>query len=529
MAAPLLSIDSAVAADRRKPLSVTRAAPPENLMRGDAVRVAGTVKPTRAGAPVLLQRSRGRQWVTVKRARVARNQRYAFRFRPSAGRQHYRVLAPGNRHRRTGASRPFALNAQTCNRMPRPRQLNTVWFTNPDLRGTSPITKRLSSLFCAAAPGATVNIAMYYVRAGDRGSDVRPILTALQRMVRFRDLTVRFILEGKLYRRGSPLRSTLKELRAFGTVIRCDWGCRSRKPTPAQGGSHSGIQHHKFITVSDMSWTRRVDPVVVSSSANWSHSQLHNRWQSAVMSYGDQELAREFSVQTNLLRVCAGRGGCAAWSSHLDKLGLAPEEHGVEMFNQVWHDAQEQSAERSGDVGRGSGVIFSPWRGADRLAEALGEYTCGTDGSVRVAHMFITRARTPVLNALDALQSQGCDVRVILTSTTNSTSQQGIQLARERGLNVTCAEGMHDKVILVDAYRASDGARERVLWTGSQSLGGNALRANEEAMLRLSVFEAEGAAANANASVFARFGTHWRAMRRQPTGCVSPTSVGTSS
>jgi phosphatidylserine/phosphatidylglycerophosphate/cardiolipin synthase-like enzyme len=495
-------------------VTITRTVTPQLLLAGDPVAVRGRVRGVPGRARLRLQQRRGGRWATVRRTRTSGPlDRYGFRFRPPAGRPRYRVAAVSAGGRLLGRSRPFAVRVGTCRPMAAPSRPATAWFSRPGAPGTPQIARRLGQLFCAAAPGATVDVAMYFIRAGSR--EVEAILRPLELMARARDVRVRVLLEGALYPRSSSLFPTLERLRRFATVRVCRSGCRSDRPASR---SSAGILHHKFVTVSDMSWQAGADPVTVSSSANWSSAQLDRHWQSAVMSYDDRRLFREFDIQWQLLRTCAGDGGCAAWARRLDRLGLSPDRYGVTRVERVWHDVRPR--ERSGGRGRGTGVMFSPWSDADPVAARLRGYTCSPEhGQVRVAHMFVSTARTEVLDALAALQSAGCDVRMVVSPPESDVTRAGLTRARRLGLRVACVPRMHDKVISVDAVDAGTRQPERVLWAGSQNLGGNALRNNDEALLRVSVDRADGAAADANARVFRAYQQYWSSLRGQAGAC----------
>lgn len=516
IAISVLYLQPAAAAPRKQAVAVSRSVTPNASLKGDPVHITGRISRSPQGQRVMLQRYHAGRWVTVRRTRLGPRHRYQFRLVPPAGRLRYRVASPPDRIRLAGLSRPFALNVQPCRSMARPTHSNAVWFSRPSQR-TSQIARGLGRLFCSAAKGATVNIAMYFIRkASRRDGDVSAILRPLERMARLRGLTVRVLLEGKTYRRGSPLRPTLRRLRRFASVTLCDWGCRSKRPTPKNGGIAAGIMHHKFVTISDMRWRAGADPVVVSSSANLSGSQLA-LWQSAVMAYDDQALFRDFAIQWNMMRTCDK--SCMSWPARMADLGIAPETNSLAKVNGVWYD--EVPVERQGDADRGSGVVFSPYGGADPMSDALNQYTCTPEHNiVRVAHMFVTSARQSVLNALAALQASGCDVRVVFSVPGSELALDGVSRARAAGLPVTCVPKMHDKLILVDAVRTDTDSPERALWAGSQSLGGNALSRNEEAMLRLSVDQASGAAAAGNESVFRRYRGYWSDMSRRSAPCT---------
>jgi hypothetical protein len=483
------------------------------VLTGDRVVVSGRVSKGAAKAPVRLQRYEAHRWSTVHLGRPARSGTYRFTFSSKVeGSWRLRVLSGTGR----GAvgSRSFVLNVLSCTPGTQPRGGTAAWFTRPGLHGLDPIASKLSRLFCAAAPGASIDISMYFVRAVGTQPDVDPILTSLERVVRYRKVKVRIILEGRLYRPGMTFRKGLARLRRIATVVLCDDGCHNdRAPSDPAG---SGIMHHKFITVSDMSWARGKDPAVVESSANWSQSQLANNWQSAVLLYDDARLYREFDVQFETLASCAA--GCGRWSGRLTQLAISRRTYGLTDVANIWRDSAP--AEREAAPGSGRGVLFSPWFGSDPLAVALNGYTCtAAHHSVLVDHMFITSARRSVLDALVGLKQRGCEVRIILNQYGDDPLSEGVREVSDAGLTVSCVPRVHDKAVLVDAVRTSDGAVDNALWMGSQSLGGKALRYNDEALLRVSTADATGASRLANGELFARFLGDWKALDRRARTC----------
>jgi hypothetical protein len=166
------------------------------------------------------------------------------------------------------------------------------------------------------------------------------------------------------------------------------------------------------------------------------------------------------------------------------------------------------------------GVVFSPWLAADPVASALRSYTCAPGHrTIRVAHMFLTRARPALIRALAELRAKGCNVHVSLAGDRGVKSPGGVPALREVGVPVSCTPDVHDKIILVDAIRTADGQPDRSVWMGSQSLGGNALRANDESMLRLSTSGATPAAEAGNARVWNSFYNQWAAIYAKRGPC----------
>ncbi len=518
-ALPVALPQVAQAATSKRVVKITRTVSPSTVMTGQAVGITGTVTPAPTGSLVALQRYASGQWTTVARARVNYRDRYSFRIVPATGQRYYRVYSRPDARRYSGTSYRASITALSCTAKPAPSRPVEAWFADNRGSSTSEIASRMGRTFCAAAPGSRVNVAMYFIRTGAANGDVEAILTPLERMARFKGVKVRILLEGKLYTRTSPLYPTLARLRSFAQVVLCEWGCRNEQAAPLAGGGRA-ISHHKFVTISDMSWASGVDPLVVSSSANWSQSQLRYHWQSAIMTYKDAALTREFDLQWEALATCAGALGCSYWSNRLTRWGLPSDGYGLQPVEQVWRDVVPR--ERPGSAGHGSGVLFSPWGGADDpVATALQQFTCQPGSSVRVAHMFLTRQRNRVLYTLKALQNAGCDVRLLFSADTDSGGIEGIAKARSLLLPVTCVARVHEKAIIVDAVRKETGTRERALWTGSHSLSGTALAVNDETLLRLSVERAGSPYAAANVSVFDTYQNRWTELSQRAVPCGS--------
>lgn len=510
-----LAAAEAGAAGKRR-VSVTRVLSASTALTGDTIAVGGRVSPARPGTAVALQRySRGR-WGTVKRSRVNSERRYRFTITStSASGYRYRVISAAGARYRAGTSASFVARFLTCTRMSAPYGGRAAWFTRPGLRSTSPMTTALSRLFCSAARGATINVSMYYMRSGSSQPEASTILRSLERVSRYRGVKVRVMVEGRLYRPGSSMRATLTALQKYATVVQCHLGCRNEGFTTEAKGA---ILHHKFITVSDLTWASGKDPAVVMSSANWSQSQLRHKWQSAVLAYRDAALHREVEAQWGVLDACASRGGCASWNATLAKLSLSPDSHGVASRNRVWHDLAEVT-ERQGGAGSGLGVTFSPTLATDPVAAALRQYTCTPEHrTVRVAHMFLTSARLAVARALGELQAKGCSVHVVLAHR-GEARIVAVGLLRDLGVQVSCTPKLHDKAVLVDAVRTEDGRPDKLVLMGSQSLSGAALRSNDESLLRLSSHDARGSAVSANTAVWNAYSKHWSSIYAHRESC----------
>jgi len=494
-------------------VTVTRAVSATTVLTGDSISITGRVSPARTGAPVVLQRYVGGRWGTVRTTTMTSAGTYRLTLSSwTYSSYRYRVVSPADSRRKSGVSASFVAKILTCERSSAPASGRAAWFTRPGLRTTSPIATQIGRLLCSAARGATVNIAMYFIRAG---GDVDTILRSLSRVSRYRGVKVRILLEGRLYRSGTPLAPELTALKRYATVVLCQLGCQNERYGEEAKGA---IMHHKFISINDMTWASGADPAVVMSSANWSQSQLRYKWQSAALSYRDASLHRETEKQWKILNACAGPGGCATWNDTVAKSSLSPSTDGISQRANLWHSTL--ATERLGNPGSGTGLTFSTWLAADPVASALRSYSCTpAHRTIRVAHMFITLARLSVIRALQELRAKGCSVYVVVGGVGGAKPGPGVMALREAGVNVTCTADVHDKIVLVDAVRIADGRPDRSVWMGSQSLSGNALRANDEAMLRFSTSGATPTAAHANAVVWNGFIGQWGRIHAKRASC----------
>lgn len=376
-----------------------------------------------------------------------------------------------------------ASEKRACPPMDRPASPAAAWFTN---RGqeNSPIVAAQRALLCTAAKGATIKIAMYFIK--DDAPDVDRILDALEWVTRHRGVKVSIIVDSSTFAEDPENhRATQARLRRFADAAFCLNGCRSEVTRVLDNGAvGSELQHNKFIVISDTIWSTDRDPLIIQSSANWSHMQLNDRYQSAIMLWQDPGLAREFDIRWRSMRVCALEAGCGQWNSLLRRLDLPADVYGIAKHDGVWYDGDPSP--HPGASGRGMEVTFSPWREGDPVGDDLADYDCvGGHNTVRVAHLFITKWRGPTIQALAALKRQGCDVQIIMSAFPRPFYIDGRHRLEELGLAVQCVERVHDKIVVVDAVHRETGNAERVLWTGSHSLGFEALRRSDEALLKI--------------------------------------------
>ncbi|ROR92132.1 phospholipase D-like domain-containing protein [Nocardioides aurantiacus] len=509
---------TAEAAKRRVSVSLdsgTRAG-----LKGDRVRVTG-VASAPARSTVSLQRKVGSSWRTAASTRTTSVRRFGFDVTLSSTAS-FRVRYAGSRSYAAAVSRSFTLSALSCTSRSAPANGTEVLFNRPGGTGASTAARKIAQTICSAQRGSRIDIAMYFIRYyASSWTEANLIVDSLERMARYRGVKVRVLLEGRLVRPGLELRASYLKLRTFADVVTCDFGCHSVVPVSTTGGTQ-GIQHHKFMTITDMRWAGDVDPLVLSSTGNWSRAQFNNNWQSTVLQYDDPVLTREFRVQFEQLLSCADASRCGSWATARRSFGATAEGYTMTLGNGVW---AEPSAERPGTAGRGSSVSFSPQHTSDRMAYALERFSCtATHRTVRVAQMFVTPSRPRILDALARLQAQGCDVRVVVNQPVGTAQTAGVARMLQDGLNVRCTTGVHEKLIAIDGVDGL-GRVDRSIWTGAQNLGYNALRRNDEAVLRLSTAAATGTSRTAIAGAHTAYLGYWDQMRATTSRCATVPST----
>lgn len=505
---------AAQAAKRR--VSVTLESGARAGLVGDTVRVTG-VASAPARSTVSLQRKVGSTWRTAASTRTTSARRFGFNVRLGSTAS-FRVRYAGTRSYAAAVSRSFSLAALACASRTAPVGGTEVLFNRPGGSGASDTARKIAQTICSAERGSRIDVAMYFIRyhaSSSAGSNL--IVDSLERMARYRGVEVRVVLEGRLVRPGQELHASYLKLRTFAEVATCDFGCHSVVPVSTTATTQ-GIQHHKFMTITDMRWRSGTDPLVLSSTGNWSRAQFNDNWQSTVLQHDDPALTREFRVQFEQLRSCAGPGSCGAWDTARRTFGATHDGYTMTLKDGVW---AEPSAERPGTPGRGTSVSFSPQHTSDQMAVALERYTCTPEHrTVRVAQMFVTPNRPHVLDALARLRTQGCDVRVVVNHPVGTAQTAGVARMLQDGLDVRCTTGVHEKLVAVDGVDGL-GRADRSTWTGAQNLGYNALRRNDEAVLHLSTAAAVGTSRTALAGVHTAYLRYWDQMQATTTACAA--------
>lgn len=400
-----------------------------------------------------------------------------------------------------------------------PKTRTSATFARPD--GSATLTSGITSLICAAAPKATLKIAIYYIE--NDGPDVQQILDALSFVQARRGVAIRIVADRRRADETAVFTSTADQLRRIASVQNCLDGCRSELPPRGEDGGSPQVevQHHKFMVLSDTFASRGVAPMVWMASGNWANRQLHVRSQSGFI-LRDPGLAAAFTARFDSLYACAKRG-CRAWNRIVRQRKLPLAVYGIVRKGGVWFDRTERAWR--GSPGHGSSVVFSPWHSKDPLAQQLRSMRCsGKHDTIWMAQRVVARSRGAVTRRLAALANQGCDVRVLVSASSMRqflVFRDGYRHLRELGLDVSCVEGVHDKFFLIDAVNRRTGKSTRSITAGTQGLMVRALKYSDEAMVTLTTTGTTGKARRANQKVWLAYADHFRELASRPETCPS--------
>ena len=137
--------------------------------------------------------------------------------------------------------------------MKAPANPTKAFFENRGEYARSPIAVAIGKLLCVAAPGATVKIALYFLK--NDAPDVEALIQSMEWIARERDAKISIVLDGSTFKDDIHF-ATLARLEKFASVSNCVDGCRSEDNRTLAGGQPSTeLQHNKFVIISDTVWT----------------------------------------------------------------------------------------------------------------------------------------------------------------------------------------------------------------------------------------------------------------------------------
>lgn len=368
--------------------------------------------------------------------------------------------------------------------------LYEVWFNLPDMAERGYVdpenhapwdfSTKIAQVVCAAAPGSTIEMGMYFIRAigtmtdtgwGERPeSDPEVIYDALEWVKKHRNVTIGLVLDGGEITPQVNRAQVTERLARIVNLSYCQNGCfNTNRPSVFP----YSINHEKFLSVSDTTWANPdpgPHPVVLSTSTNFARSQKRTYHQEVTLIYDDVELHRQFSLRYRGMTSCA-RSGCATSARFPSGLKLTKKRG-------IWVDPIYRHYT---DAGRGTALSFAPQpqSAVDFYIRQFDDVDCAVDHKVRVAMFKLTDLKAlQMVRALIRLKQRRCDVKLLLSFDGGrySLSPEVARLLRDAGLWTRCTRvAMHTKMILI----GPDHGAGRVL-SGTQNMSVPALRYNEE-------------------------------------------------
>ncbi len=434
--------------------------------------IEGAASPNRvvvAGAPVAtrvsLQRKTGKGWVEVKHGVTGEDRSVSLPWTPAHGHEWIRAVAtsPAGRAVSTAAD---IMVVKRCTAGTVPAAELTYMANDPTRLDGSGIVDPLIGAICAADQGSDIFVSLYILAHQDAA--VKPILNALKNRARVTKSRVVFLVETA---QGGVQDLTVKSLRSWAEVRTCELGCT------AFGDDTSGINHNKFVAISDTVWSKTVDPWVWYSSANWSNRQLREYWHNAVGVYNNTSVYADTAREIGVLTTCEkGEKECAS-------TGLTLTEE-VSAYGHAPLSLPAAGAQRGVTVQ----ADFFPKTGWNDPVEALlANMSCtpGQDGTVRIAGYLWSKSRANrVMPHLRRLVKEGCTAEIIASEGgLFATAPKTLKILKDPAVRFVSRDLMHLKTVQAD-HVTFRGAQDRFVWYGgAQNFTAFALRTNNENML----------------------------------------------
>lgn len=389
-------------------------------------------------------------------------------------------------------------------------------------------SKRMAQIVCGAAPGATINMGMFFIRALgtiDRPeSDPEQVWKALDYVVTNRNAKVSLVLDG------GGITSSLgkKQITARlgpsspvkGSVKWCNNGCYETNKSSVLPNS---INHEKFITISDTIWPNAAGgahPAIYSTSANISRGQTRNYMADGSLIYDDAAMYDLFVKRFKGMQYCdkakydCSLSGVNSYSGQT----LVDGQTMGGYYPRVWVDPVYRHAT---DSGRGTTVSFSPQpqTARDYFTKQFDDVDCKVDTTVRAGMFRLSDARAEQFSrAAVRLAKRGCDVKILLSPVGGAPTitKATLSLLNNAGIPVKCsATPLHTKYVLVGSRRNNEG---RVLF-GTANMSTSGLRYSDEHMLMVDSRRTDGDHKEDARRFVAKFFAGWNEMNQGSTAC----------
>lgn len=312
-----------------------------------------------------------------------------------------------------------------------------TYFTEPAVGAPDRLISELVIDLLAQTPaGAEVRGAFYsfsvdaigeaMVEAYERGVDIKIVLGNTNRTFNGRDWSAVAIL-----------RDGLGENLTICQDGRSDGGCLGEN-----------INHNKFLLISELEDGSK--HVVVQSSGNLTDFQT-TQYDNVLKVTGDEELYEGF----------------------------------LKYWTDMSRDRRDANYNGEAQGTSPTEAYFSPYTKGDPVLEDIERLDCTEGGEIYLAMAFFTNYRVEIAEKMRSMDSEGCDVGVILRH--SEISSPGTRIG-DNLLQGTIDVGylssdeeiqLHSKYLI---YRVGE---ESVVWTGSHNYTRSALHENDEVLIRV--------------------------------------------
>lgn len=342
--------------------------------------------------------------------------------------------------------------------LPPPPQKEAFFNTPQGGAGDLALEAKITELVALAVPGSTVRVALFH---WTRVQMATPFVEAAARGV-----DVRIVLDKDNLDQAGEHNAAVKALEA-GLPAGSLTICRDGQAAGACIGTN--INHNKFFLFSELADGSK--NVVVQSSANFTKTQTE-LWNNLVVIRDDAALH-------------AG-------------------------YLQYWTDLQSQKQNPNYytviDGTTNVRAYFFPRDTGDTVDGVLDNASC-PGSNIRLAMAIFTTGRQNVADKLVSLKNAGCSVEAVLGT---GAAPEIISTLQTGGVKVLpfeapTGESVHSKYLLIDGMY--NGAPDRkIVWTGSHNYSDNALRDNDETLLKVD-----------DATVFDAFLENWLKLKSAAT------------
>jgi phosphatidylserine/phosphatidylglycerophosphate/cardiolipin synthase-like enzyme len=413
-----------------------------------------------------------------------------------------------------------------------------AWFNTDDMeyRGyldannQSPwsYANRMAQVICGAKQDASIMVGMYFIRAIGTAarpeSDAEIIWRAMEFVHKKRNVSIGFVMDGGSITPSSAKSNILKRLVDTGIakIYWCYNGCLNTNKTSVFPW---GINHEKFVTISDTVWQNDGvrHPAVFSSSGQFARSQVRTYWQEASLVYDDQKLYDNFAARYQNMKICAGSRTGSSYITNCKGgrfVTVGDVKPTLRKARGIWVDSLYRHYT---DSGRGTTVSFSPQpQGVeDYYTTQFNDVDCAVDSRIRVAmyRLTITRA-TIFVKALASLKNRGCDVKILLSQKggAQTVSKEVVAVLKKYKATtmVRCTRiPIHTKMILITPRTSTAG---RALF-GTANMTTSGLRYSEEHVITIDSRRADTATAADIERVIGVYAAGWNELNQGNRAC----------